>query len=99
MSHVTADLTPLLWEKDNPPNNPFRPWCIGCGRFAPDIPEVLIAVAGDVDRPFISRVDVNVWVMKNEGTYNKENGHFACDSCYIAMGQPSLPYPFGWKAP
>ena len=24
----------------------------------------------------------------NEGTYNKENGHFLCTNCYIKAGMP-----------
>lgn len=28
------------------------------------------------------------FVRKNEGTYNKANGHFWCDACYIAAGMP-----------
>lgn len=34
---------------------------------------------------------------KDDGTYNRENGHFVCDSCYIEMGMPSSAE--GWVAP
>lgn len=37
------------------------------------------------------------WVYEEEGTYNEANGHFLCDSCYIAAGMPSS--PFGWTCP
>lgn len=37
------------------------------------------------------------FVQECEGTYNPENGHFLCTSCYIASGMPSSPN--GWKAP
>jgi hypothetical protein len=38
------------------------------------------------------------YVMQEEGTLNKFNGHFACTECYIRLGSPSAPPP-GWKAP
>ncbi len=28
------------------------------------------------------------YVRLNEGTYNRENGHFLCDACYIKAGMP-----------
>jgi hypothetical protein len=28
------------------------------------------------------------FVLANEGTLNKENGHFWCTNCYVAVGQP-----------
>ena len=37
------------------------------------------------------------YVIEEEGTYNPANGHFACDSDYIALGQPSS--RSGWKCP
>ena len=37
------------------------------------------------------------YVIKEEGTYNKENGHFLCTVCYWRAGCPSSPR--GWKAP
>jgi hypothetical protein len=37
------------------------------------------------------------YVSAEEGTLNRENGHFACTTCYIKMGMPSSPR--GWKAP
>lgn len=37
------------------------------------------------------------FVINEEGTYNPVNGHFLCDSCYMAEGQPSSPN--GWKCP
>lgn len=36
-----------------------------------------------------------VWL--EEGTLNRDNGHFCCTECYIKIGQPSS--PMGWKAP
>lgn len=37
------------------------------------------------------------FVWENEGTLNRENGHFLCDDCYIKAGMPSS--PTGWRAP
>lgn len=34
---------------------------------------------------------------REDGTYNPSNGHFLCDRCYIAAGQPSS--PTGWTCP
>lgn len=28
------------------------------------------------------------YIRQEEGTYNPENGHFLCDSCYIGAGMP-----------
>lgn len=43
-------------------------------------------------------ISADEYVYRHEGTLNTSNGHFACDECYIAIGQPTAPYP-GWKAP
>lgn len=51
-------------------------------------------VAADETGP-VNAYDVKAWVWHNEGTMNRENGLFACTSCYIAMGQPSSTR--GWK--
>ena len=37
------------------------------------------------------------YIRREEGTYNKENGHFLCDECYIRAGMPTSPN--GWKCP
>lgn len=37
------------------------------------------------------------YVWREEGTLNKENGHFLCDGCYIKAGMPSS--HLGWKCP
>jgi hypothetical protein len=34
------------------------------------------------------------YIRMNDGTFNKENGHFLCDSCYVKAGMPTGPY--GW---
>jgi len=37
------------------------------------------------------------YCLNEEGTYNPDTNHFACDECYIAIGCPSL--ATGWVAP
>lgn len=37
------------------------------------------------------------YVWSEEGTTNRENGHFTCTECYIALGQPSSRE--GWRTP
>jgi predicted alternative tryptophan synthase beta-subunit len=37
------------------------------------------------------------YVACEEGTFNCNNGHFACTTCYVKMGMPSSPR--GWVAP
>lgn len=65
--------------------------CVRCLKTPDEIPEyVIMAEAEGYASPTQA-------VQMDEGTYNRENGHFACTECYIAMGQPSSPR--GWKAP
>lgn len=37
------------------------------------------------------------YIRENEGTYNRTNGHFLCDECYIAAGMPTI--SGGWICP
>ena len=37
------------------------------------------------------------YVRVEEGTYNRENGKFLCDLCYLKAGTPSS--PTGWVCP
>lgn len=67
-----------------------RPVCIGCNR-TPDEIAIYVEMAEE------EGITADEYVRRNEGTYNRANGHFACDPCYIRMGQPSS--PTGWKAP
>lgn len=64
--------------------------CIGCHKSPEELysPEAVEAYGFETAREF---------VLKDEGTLNLTNGHFACDSCYIKMGMPTSPQ--GWKAP
>lgn len=39
------------------------------------------------------------YVMASEGTYNRDNGHFLCTECYIAVGQPTGGSYMRWVCP
>ena len=71
---------------------PGRPemYCIGCGKRLDQIQEYLDAAQEEKTTP-----DNYVW--EEEGTLNRENGHFMCTTCYVHAGCPSS--PTGWKAP
>lgn len=77
---------------DNP-SHPFDPHCL---RFAAAMNDYDSFVEAD-DDGFVSSEAREGYVIEEEGTYNPENGHFLCDSCYIKAGQPSS--PGGWKCP
>lgn len=64
--------------------------CIGCNKKPHEIEEYVEAAADEDTTP-------EQYVSSEEGTFNRENGHFACTSCYILMGMPSSPR--GWVAP
>jgi hypothetical protein len=64
--------------------------CVGCKKEPHEIEEY-------VEMAREERVSPELYVRAEEGTFNRENGHFACTTCYIAMGMPSSPR--GWVAP
>lgn len=66
--------------------------CIGCNQTPGEIGEYSPISTGEDMTP-----DEYVWM--EEGTLNRENGHFLCTDCYIKAGQPSLPFPDRWIAP
>lgn len=70
---------------DNP-----KPFCLGCIRTPEEIYEYL-------PQSTDSKLSPDEYVKSEEGTYNRENGHFLCTVCYINAGSPSS--PSGWKAP
>lgn len=74
---------------------PDRPLssCNGCNRTAAEIPEYTPEFTGE-EGPL---ADPERYVWAEEGTLNRENGHFLCTECYLRAGAPSA--PGGWKAP
>lgn len=68
-----------------------QPVCVGCNNIPSQIEEY-------VDMAEAAGLSPDDFVRQEEGTYNPENGHFACTDCYIRMGQPTEPGR-GWVAP
>jgi len=69
------------------------PFCTGCNKPATEIEEYVIGAAEN-------DMEVNEYVIDQEGTYNHDNGHFLCTSCYIEAGMPSTPVGHsGWITP
>ena len=68
------------------------PRCIGCGA----TPEELLEYV-DAARHYGRKITPSDYVRREEGTFNAENGHFACTPCYIKMGEPHS--HMGWIAP
>jgi hypothetical protein len=64
--------------------------CIGCGKSPSELSEYTGMAEVEGMTP-----DDYCW--KEEGTLNRENGHFTCTPCYIKAGMPSSPR--GWTAP
>lgn len=64
--------------------------CAGCGKPPSEIDEY-VAVAS------VENMTPDDYCWEEEGTLNRENGHFLCTSCYIKAGMPSSPR--GWITP
>lgn len=64
--------------------------CIGCGKQPDEIEEY-------VEMGKAEDMSPDEFVRREEGTLNRDNGHFLCTECYVAAGMPSN--PFGWVAP
>ena len=65
--------------------------CQGCQSF----PWQLFEYTSMADEENIS-ADQYVW--ENEGTLNRDNGHFLCTDCYVKAGMPTSSGE-GWKCP
>ncbi len=70
--------------------SPVEPVCIRCKKRPGQIEEYIEAAADEEMTP-------DEYVRQEEGTYNRENGHFLCTPCYVKAGMPSSPQ--GWVAP
>ena len=69
---------------------PPDPICAGCGKRPSELPEY-------VEYAEVEEMTPDDYVRAEEGTYNRENGHFLCTDCYVDAGMPSSPQ--GWTAP
>lgn len=82
--------TKVLSEHREDPNDPI---CVGCARRAHELPNRYFYEDINTSDPEAMRK----YIIYNEGTYNRSNGHFLCDPCYIKNGSPSS--PSGWICP
>ena len=65
--------------------------CMGCKKAPHQLPEYIeMAKSEGYGSPA-------EFVWENEGTLNRENGHFLCTECYIVAGMPSG--AAGWVCP
>lgn len=84
----------VMLEHTGDPNDPI---CVGCTRRPYEVPMYVTMVREGPDSPIPSQEEVARYVIEDEGTYNRENGHYLCDECYIKNGQPSS--STGWVCP
>lgn len=68
-----------------------KPLCIGCNK-PPEQLEEYVTLSQE------EGLSPDEYVRREEGTYNRENGHFLCTLCYFKAGCPTAPGS-GWKAP
>lgn len=61
--------------------------CVGCGRPPGEIQEYKDMADPD-SQGYEGYKDAEEAVRRNEGTFNGENNHFWCTSCYIRVGMP-----------
>lgn len=55
--------------------------CVGCGKSPEQLSEY-------IEMAEVEETTPEEFVRSDEGTYNRENGHFWCTKCYIIAGQP-----------
>lgn len=72
----------------------FEIICPYCNKKPSEIEEYVEAAESEGTTP-------DEFVKTGEGTYNKDNGHFCCTDCYIAIGMPATEpgAEHGWVAP
>lgn len=81
---------------NNHGDDPRDPICVGCAKRPHEIGGYRVAcMESEEDNP--SDDDVRMYVIQEEGTYNRTNGHFLCDECYIKNGCPTS--TSGWVCP
>lgn len=72
----------------------MRPLCVGCNKHPDQIAEYS---PGYIQEVMGRKMSADDFVRAEEGTFNRENGHFLCTDCYIKAGMPSSER--GWVAP
>lgn len=72
--------------------------CTGCNKTPAEIPEYVDEAAQlSLELESQTQWSPDDFVWAEEGTLNRENGHFLCTDCYIKAGMPTGPK--GWVAP
>jgi hypothetical protein len=66
--------------------------CFYCHRTPAEIPVY-------VECGQANEVSAEEYVWHEEGTLNRETGHFACDDCYVRIGMPVGERGTRWTAP
>lgn len=64
-------------------------YCVGCLKGPSELQEYIDAALGE--HSGVSGMIADDYVWKEEGTLNRENGHFLCTECYVKAGMPSSP--------
>jgi hypothetical protein len=81
--------------------NPLHPYDPFCRRSAAEMPDydtfIFESEEDERDNGPVTPEMREKFVIREEGTYNPQNGHFTCDRCYINLKMPSG--PSGWRAP
>lgn len=68
--------------------------CNGCGKSPSEIDEYVSAA--NERHSGVADMTPDEYVWQEEGTLNRESGHFLCTDCYVKAGMPSSPR--GWTA-
>jgi hypothetical protein len=68
--------------------------CAGCHKTPSELQEYIDAAKPECSGEENMTPDEYVW--QEEGTLNRESGHFLCTDCYVKAGCPSSPR--GWVA-
>jgi len=63
------------------------PVCVGCGKTPDQLPEY-VEMADPESQGYEGYKSADEAARKNEGTFNRQNEHFWCTSCYIQVGMP-----------
>jgi hypothetical protein len=86
------------YEREGNPLHPFDPVC---GRYASEMDDydtfIFESPEDEAENGPVTPEMREAYVREEEGTYNRLNGHFLCDKCYLAKGMPSG--PAGWTCP
>jgi hypothetical protein len=61
--------------------------CVGCNK-RPNEPAEYVSAASEAHSG-VADMTADDYVWQEEGTLNRENGHFLCTNCYIKAGMPS----------